>query len=73
MKSKLDIIKENYEKVFSSSGYDTSVNKEMNKSYILPAMDEYAEIIAIDFAKWIESDIKNKGTYFIKEMINGKM
>ncbi len=55
--TKEDIIKKHYEATFASPKYDKSVNKEMNKQYILPAMDEYAKQETLAFYNWCKGRI----------------
>lgn len=54
MKSKEEVLREEYEKVFSPPKYENSVNKGMNQKYILPAMDQWAKIQGMAFQKWYE-------------------
>jgi len=56
MSREIEIIKENYEKVFGSPPYDKSVNREMNQLYFIPAMQQYAKEMSIEFSAWV---IKN--------------
>ena len=53
VKTKEEIVREEYEKMFFTQKYDTSVNKSMNLRYFSPAMDQFAKQQAISFAKWI--------------------
>jgi hypothetical protein len=55
-KSKEDIVREQYDKVFGSQKYDDSVNRKMNASYFFPSMDEYNRQQAIAFAEWMASE-----------------
>lgn len=54
--TKEDIVKEEYEKIFTLQKYEKSVNRKMNEWYFLPAMDRFAaqqsRTEAIAFAEW---------------------
>ena len=57
-KTKEQIVKEHYERVFSSPPYEKSVNREMNMSYFGPAMEQYARSRAIEFSDWKDKNCK---------------
>lgn len=66
--TKEEIVKQNYEMIFSSPQYDKSVNREMNMKYFGPAMDQYAkQILKLALDKNAESAwgiyCDNDGTY----------
>ncbi len=51
--TKEEIVRQEYEKMFSTQKYDKSVNRRMNFKYFSPAMDQYAKQQAVKFANWI--------------------
>jgi hypothetical protein len=51
--TKEQIVREQYEKMFGTQKYDTSVNRNMNFKYFSPAMDQYAKQQAIDFGGYL--------------------
>lgn len=62
MKSKQDILKENYEKYFSVQKYDNSVTKATNEEWVCLAMDEYAREAAVHYAhEFIKVLLRNYG------------
>lgn len=48
-KDKQEILKEEYERMFTSQKYAYRVNRNMDELWIMPAMDSYAQMVAIDF------------------------
>lgn len=54
--TKEEIIERAYNSTFSSPKYEDSVNKKMNLTYILPAMEAYSRQECIELIKYLQWD-----------------
>jgi len=69
MSSKEEIVREQYEKMFCTQKYDTSVNRKMNFEYFSPAMDQYAKQECIAFAEWLKISAWSYSPYLIEDPV----